>query len=58
MAQTSRESLTPALVTITIKRNQHDPLFVGDPYEITIPENMTIGSSVVQIQALDSDAQV
>ncbi|XP_041364041.1 cadherin-23-like [Gigantopelta aegis] len=52
-----RQSNTNAQVTISIDRNQFGPQFVGEPYETTIRETLTISSSVLTLSARDSDPE-
>ncbi|XP_046579033.1 protocadherin Fat 4-like [Haliotis rubra] len=49
-------SQTNALVTVTISRNQNPPIFFNSSYSVAIPETSTVGSSVIQISATDSDS--
>ncbi|XP_060080745.1 protocadherin Fat 4-like, partial [Ylistrum balloti] len=41
--------------TVTIKRNFHQPTFNTIAYAQVIPENLAVDSSVINIQAFDSD---
>ena len=54
------DSLTPnqratADVTITVLRNVNSPLFQPDNYQQTIPEDLTVGASILQVTATDAD---
>ncbi len=53
----SDASLTDrATVNVTITdANEFHPQFVGTPYAVNIPENITIGSSVISLLATDRD---
>ncbi|XP_035826841.1 protocadherin Fat 4, partial [Aplysia californica] len=46
-----------AVVSITVIRNLFDPEFVRPSYEETILETRVIGSSILQVQATDSDSR-
>ena len=47
-----------ARVQITVTRNQNDPVFINDPYEVTISESRAVGSSIYAVTATDPDTQV
>lgn len=51
----TRQALSPAIVSLTVLRNQFDPFFVSSPYVATIPETTSTGSSVLQVTARDQD---
>ena len=46
------------LVTVTIRRNFNSPVFVAENYTASIPETTPLGTSVVQVNATDSDNEV
>lgn len=50
-----RSSITPAIVTVQVLRNQFDPFFLNTPYSVTIPETTSISSSIIQVTARDQD---
>lgn len=47
-----------ATVNITVTRNENQPVFSQNIYEVTIPETSALGSNVVQLTATDADTQV
>ncbi|KAK3089813.1 hypothetical protein FSP39_006721 [Pinctada imbricata] len=50
-----RQANSPAIVSLTVLRNQFDPFFVSSPYVATIQETTNIGTSVLQVTARDQD---
>lgn len=46
------------MVNITVTRNENQPVFSQNIYEVTIPETSALGSNVVQLTATDADTQV
>ncbi|KAK3584482.1 hypothetical protein CHS0354_018067 [Potamilus streckersoni] len=53
----SRSSFNQAVVNISIIRNENDPVFIGTPYQTTIPETAAIdGSTILRVTALDPDS--
>ena len=53
-----RQSAIQAAVTINVVRNQNTPFFINRPYAALIDQNLTIGSTVFQIEADDGDTKV
>ena len=47
-----------ATVNITVQRNLNTPQFDRQTYDVTIPESLQLGSSVIQLTASDNDAFV
>ena len=47
-----------SVVNITVARNENAPTFAPERYTVTVPENLALGSSVVQLTASDVDTQV
>ncbi len=52
-----KNSSSPARVRVRITRNRNKPRFDGGEYDKAIPETQEVGSSVMDINAQDSDAE-
>ena len=55
---TIRTATQRATVTITVTRNQFDPLFFNATYYTTILESVSVGTSVMTVSAQDPDTNV
>ena len=52
---------TPELATVFITildANDHPPVFVPDEYQISVPENVAIGSSILSLTTTDGDTAI
>ena len=47
-----------ATLTVNILRNQAPPVFISEPYAVTIDRNQGIGSNIYRVTATDADTQV
>lgn len=55
MVEPFKKTEVPIMVHI-IDRNDNYPEFTRNVYEVTVPENCPIGTTVVWVQALDADS--
>ena len=53
-----RTASTNAVVTVTVLRNENPPIFFSQSYEVSLSENVAIGTSVLEITASDADINV
>lgn len=44
-----------ATVLITVTRNENEPIFLEEPYQVALPESTIVGTSVYRITANDAD---
>lgn len=51
----SRVASQDASVILTVTRNQFSPVFVNEPYSISIEQSRPIGNFVLRVTAVDSD---
>lgn len=54
------DSLVPyevatATVLITVTRNENEPIFLEEPYQVALSESTIVGTSVYRITANDAD---
>ena len=47
-----------ATLTVNILRNQEPPVFINEPYEVTIDRNQNVGANIFRVTATDDDVQV
>ena len=47
--------VTTSTVLITVLRNDNEPIFLEEPYELVLSESTIIGTSVYRITANDAD---
>ena len=52
------EKTTDVTVLIKVNRNNHLPIFQGQPYDVTLSENKGVGQLVYHTVARDKDKQV
>lgn len=50
-----QSQIAEALVSINMIRNENPPIFVNEPYTTTVPESISLGSSIYKISATDAD---
>lgn len=50
-----QSQIAEALVSINMIRNENPPIFVSEPYTTTVPESISLGSSIYKISATDAD---
>lgn len=55
---TSNMAAGSATVTITVRRNEFDPLFFNSTYYAAILENANVGTVVATVSAQDRDTSV
>ncbi|KAL3878038.1 hypothetical protein ACJMK2_035674 [Sinanodonta woodiana] len=55
LAPSSCTAIEDATVFIQVQRNQNPPVFINDPYRVTIPETRPIGDIVAQFTVQDAD---
>ena len=48
-------SVEDVVVTV-LDKNDHAPIFLGAPYTVSIPENVTVGTPITRINATDLDS--
>jgi len=51
----AKQSTRDATVRINIIRNENDPYFINTPYETTVQETDSVGTSVITVTARDDD---
>ena len=49
-------SAMATLVVNVTDTNDNAPMFAQDPYQVTVPENVTTGTSILTVQAVDADS--
>lgn len=52
----SKQSSVPVVVYV-IDRNDNFPEFTRSLYEVTVPENCDVGTTIASVQALDEDSK-
>lgn len=50
-----QSQVAEALVSVNMIRNENPPIFINEPYQTTLTESESLGSSIYKISATDAD---